>query len=184
VFRNICEAGFPVLGDGPPSTRTLHAQSKQGNSMNSPLDQIKHPFLDDLPAPYLRFLTEAANLKRFASGEIIIAEGDEAELFYLIIEGQVTLESFVPGWGTLAVQTLGAGDALGWSWLFPPYRWRFGARAIDGAETLALDARRLRELADKEPAFGVELLKRITRIVIDRLHATRLQLVARLPGLT
>jgi CRP-like cAMP-binding protein len=151
--------------------------------MNFP-NQIKHPFYEDMPAPYLQFLTEAAEHRRFAAGETIFAESGDADFFYLIVEGKVALESFVPGWGTYVVQTLGGGDALGWSWLFPPYQWRFSARAIDETETLVFEARRLRDLADKEPAFGVELLKRIAWVIIGRLHATRLQLVQRFADLT
>ena len=44
--------------------------------------------------------------------------------------GDVALEIVVPGRGPHVVETLHTGEVLGWSWLFPPYRWTFDAQAL------------------------------------------------------
>jgi CRP/FNR family transcriptional regulator, cyclic AMP receptor protein len=82
----------------------------------------KHPFWRGLNPADLHLLEECANLEHFEAGQLIFQEGQEADRFYLIQTGQVRLDAFVPGRGTVTVQTLTDGDPLGWSWLFPPYR--------------------------------------------------------------
>jgi CRP-like cAMP-binding protein len=73
--------------------------------------------------------------------------------------------------------TLGAGDILGWSWLFPPYRWKFSARTMEETRALAADGKCLREKAERDHDLGYELLKRFAHVVEERLEATRLQLL-------
>jgi hypothetical protein len=87
------------------------------------------------------------------------------------------LETFVPGKNAVTIQTLGPGEALGWSWLFPPYRWHFSARSGAFTEAIALQARALREYAEENHDFGYELAKRVGQVILDRLQATRLRLV-------
>src|SRR5258708_17695410 len=100
-----------------------------------------HPCMADLIAahPFARGMTRAQIEKtadfametEFARDEAIFREGDPANRFYLIREGKVALESYIQDKGQMPVQTLGAGEVLGWSWLFPPYYWHFDARAIE-----------------------------------------------------
>ena len=42
------------------------------------------------------------------------------------------------------IETLDAGEVVGWSWLFPPYRWHFDARALDAVRAIAFDGACLR----------------------------------------
>jgi len=118
----------------------------------------------------------AANV-RFEAGEYIFREGEDANQFYIIRHGKVALELFTPERGVLTIQTLGAGDVLGWSWLFPPYRWRFDARALELTRAIALDGTCLRNKCDEDHNLGYELVKRFAQIIIERLQATRLQLL-------
>lgn len=77
----------------------------------------------------------------------------------------------------MILDILSPGQPLGWSWLFPPYRWSFDVRALDPVGALSVDATCLREKADQDPAFGYELMKRISSIILQRLQATRLRLL-------
>ena len=63
-------------------------------------------------------------------GQLLFREGDPADTFYLVRHGSVALETFVPARGPVMIETLEAGEVVGWSWLFPPYRWHFDARAL------------------------------------------------------
>jgi CRP-like cAMP-binding protein len=76
------------------------------------------------------------------------------------------------------VQELGDGDVLGWSWLFPPYVWHFQARALEPTEAVMIDGGHLLTAAERDPKFGYNLMKRVSRVVIQRLQATRKQLLA------
>lgn len=136
-----------------------------------------HRFLDGFDAHYLHIFRKCATFERYGMGSIIFREGDAAERFYLIHCGRIALETFAPGIGNLTIQTLELGDALGWSWLFPPYTWHFSARAVDPSELIAFNALYLRDRIEENPAFGRDLVMRVSRILLQRLQATRLQLL-------
>lgn len=136
-----------------------------------------HPFFEALPAAHLRLLVGCATNARFAAGEFLFREGEEANRFFLVREGRVALEVAVPGHPPATVQTLGTGEIIGWSWLIPPYHWPFDARAVEATRALALDGACLREKCEADHDLGYELLKRFARIIERHLEATRLQLV-------
>jgi CRP-like cAMP-binding protein len=137
----------------------------------------EHPFFRGLPAEDLQFLMSCAANVRFEVNQMIAREGEEANSFYLIREGKVALEVFVPERGTVIIQTLGAGEVLGWSWLVPPYLWRFDARAVERTRAIALDGKCLRKKFEENPRLGYELLKRVAGVFAERLLTTRLQLL-------
>lgn len=137
----------------------------------------EHPFFHELEPEYLQLLVACASNVHFAAGKFILREGEEANQFYLIRKGNVALEIYSPQGGPITIQTLSDGDVLGWSWLFPPYRWRFDARATGPTSAVALDGACLRKKSEQDHELALELLKRFSLIVEDRLHATRLQLL-------
>lgn len=136
-----------------------------------------HPFFKELSARHLQLVTGCASNVRFDAGKYIFREGEPADSFYVIREGQVALELFAPGHGAITIQTLDDGDVIGWSWLIPPYRWHFAARAMTTTRALAFDGKCLRDKCEADRDFGYEFLKRFTRIMTERLEATRLQLL-------
>lgn len=141
-------------------------------------DLVKgHPFLTNLRADFCDFLVERADIRRFASRQRVFHEGDEADHFYLIISGSVMIETFVPENGVVPIQHLGEGDAFGWSWIFPPYRWNFSASTTAPTQLISFNAVELRARAAEDIEFRDALMTRITRTVLDRLEAARRRLV-------
>ncbi|MBZ0281594.1 MAG: cyclic nucleotide-binding domain-containing protein [Anaerolineae bacterium] len=137
----------------------------------------KHPFFDGLEPHYLELLTGCASNMRFKVGETVFREGDEAQQFFVIREGIIRLEVFAPGRGEITIQTVDANDIVGWSWLFPPYRWHFTGRATTPLRVIALDGECLRGKCEQDHSLGYEFLKRFSHLMMDRLQATRLQLL-------
>jgi CRP-like cAMP-binding protein len=137
----------------------------------------KHAFMAGLTPRFLPLLNECAFMMRYRPGEAVFQEGGSADHFYLVQKGRVIIETQVPGQGAVTIQTLGAGDALGWSWLFPPHQWRFGARATEPTELIAFDAERLRAKAAENRDFANELVWRVAQVLLQRLQAARLQLI-------
>ncbi len=136
-----------------------------------------HPFLQDLSAAHLETLTGCARQTSFPGGSLILHQGDAADRFFLIEEGCVALEADRRGQGTISIQTLGAGDVLGWSWLFPPHVYHFSARTVGPAGTIIIDAIGLRARFHQVPDLGNVLVKRMAQVVVRRLEATQTQLV-------
>jgi CRP/FNR family cyclic AMP-dependent transcriptional regulator len=137
----------------------------------------EHPFFRGLEQHYLDLLVGCASNVRFDAGQFVLRENEEANQFFLIRQGKVSVEIFAPGRGPITILTLGEGEVLGWSWLVPPYQWKFDARAIELTRAFALDGKCLREKSEHDHDLGYELLKRFVLIVEERLTATRFQLL-------
>jgi CRP/FNR family transcriptional regulator, cyclic AMP receptor protein len=134
-----------------------------------------HPLFEGLDPGLVDYLAGCGRNVAFEPGARIFHEGAPADLFYLIRRGNVALEVHDPRRGSYVFQTVGAGDVLGVSWLVPPYRWEFDARATDAVGAVAFDASCIREKCDTDPAVGYALMKRFVPVLVERLQAARLQ---------
>jgi CRP-like cAMP-binding protein len=143
----------------------------------------KHTFLEGMSPHQLRLLCDCAMPTQFATNELIFREGDPANRFYLLQSGKVALESQVMGKPRAVIQTLGAGDILGWSWLFPPYFWHFDARALEPTKAIFIYGTPLREECETDHELGYELMKRLASVMLKRLQATRWKLLGITPVL-
>jgi CRP-like cAMP-binding protein len=114
---------------------------------------------------------------RFHEDELLAREGDRADSFFVLRHGTVALETFVPGRGSVTIETLDAGEVVGWSWLFPPYQWHFDARARSLVRATRFDGECLRAKCEADPRLGYDLMSRFAQVMIDRLQATRLRLL-------
>jgi len=137
----------------------------------------EHPFFAGLESYYTGLLVGCGANVRFHPGTYIFKEGEEANEFYLIRSGRVALEVFAPQHKPVVIETLEEGDILGWSWLLPPYLWKFHAHAIQDTRAIALDGKCLRTKCEQNHDLGYEVLKRFAQIMERRLEATRLQLL-------
>ena len=148
-------------------------------SANPSLKEIaEHPFLRGLKQEHVSLLADCAMRSHFAKGERIFGVGDPANRFYLLQKGKVALESSSND-GVKILQQIGAGDVLGWSWLFPPYTWHFDARAVEPTEAIFLYGTRVRELCDSNHDLGYEMMNRTASVLINRLTAVRRELVVK-----
>ena len=134
-------------------------------------------FFQDFDEATLNLIVPCVTTRTFDAGQYILHDGDPADIFYLLRHGTVAIELAAPPRGRLVLQTLTEGDLLGWSWLVPPYRWSFDARAVSLVRCLGLDARRLRTLCEQDHDFGYALLQRYVRVMAARLTAARLQML-------
>jgi CRP/FNR family cyclic AMP-dependent transcriptional regulator len=131
----------------------------------------EHPFCKGLEPNYIHLLASCTSNVRFEKGFHLFRKGGEANQFYLIREGKVSLEILGPKREMLTVE---AGEVLGWSWLVPTYRWRFGARAVETVSAIAVNGKCLRVKCEKNSHLGYELLKRALEIMGRRMDAVRL----------
>jgi CRP/FNR family transcriptional regulator, cyclic AMP receptor protein len=135
------------------------------------------PLLDGLSRDELALISSCAGNVRFTPGQQLFREGDQADTFYVVRHGAVALETFVPARGPVAIETVEAGEVIGWSWLFPPYRWHFDARALTVVRATGFDGACLRGKCDHDPVLGYHLMSRFAQIMIERLQWTRLRLL-------
>jgi CRP-like cAMP-binding protein len=149
------------------------------NLQPSPAELLAvHPFVVGMEESQVRRIAEClTTVTQFATDQAIFHSGGVARVLYLIRSGDVALEVAASGAGTRIVATLHAGDALGWSWMFPPYRWAFDARALAPTEAIVIDGEKLRQCAAADHELGYEVVWRVAREMADRLQATRLQML-------
>ena len=137
----------------------------------------RHPYFEGLEPQYLALVAGCGQNVHFAAGSYLAREGEPADRFFAIRHGSVAVETYVPSRGPLTLQTLGEGEILGWSWLFPPYVWQFDARAREDVRAVAFDGACLRAKCDADAVLGYDMMKRLARQVSSRLEAARRQLL-------
>ena len=134
-----------------------------------------YQLLSELNPQCVAKLLPLAKDKLFHRDQLIFPEGARSEYLYIIVAGSVALESIAAG-RPLRIQTLHAGDAMGWSALVPSSVTHFQARALSEVSTLAFRGDVLRQACDQDSALGYAFMKRLLALVTERLDATRMQL--------
>lgn len=143
----------------------------------------ENAFFKGLDPDILGFLEQHAAPRALVSEEVLFVHGAQADAFYLVQSGRIKVEVAAITGLPLALQTLEPGAVLGWSWLIPPYRWHFQARADTPSEVLVFDGQAVRQRCEQDPAFGYALLKRFSSLMSERMeHARRTMMEAWTPS--
>jgi len=138
---------------------------------------LRHPFFAGIDPTLIHAMVSKAEERTYEVGDMLVREGKPAEEFFLIEDGKVALEVGAADRSVITVETIGRGEILGWSWLVPPYRWRFDARAIKPTQAIALNAAAARYALAAHPAFGYQFLTKFLPVLAERLENTRVQLL-------
>jgi CRP-like cAMP-binding protein len=137
----------------------------------------EHRFFAGLDDAFCKLVCRCAKNVRFETGQYLFHEGEPADRFYLLRHGRVALEVTTPGRGAVSFQTVGEDEVVGVSWLIPPYRWTYDAKALELVRAIAMDATCLRQKCEADHDLGYEMMKRFVPVLVERLHATRLQIL-------
>jgi CRP-like cAMP-binding protein len=137
----------------------------------------QHPFFAGLDESVVSLLAGCAVNAHFRPGQHLFHEGEPADTFYVIRHGRVSLEVRSPAGQPVVVDSAHADDVVGWSWLVPPYRWLFDARATDETSAIAFDGACLRGRCEADPAIGYALLQRVVQVMSNRLQSARVRLL-------
>jgi CRP/FNR family cyclic AMP-dependent transcriptional regulator len=132
-----------------------------------------HTFFSGLDDSYTRFLSDSATELQVKKGGVLFKQGDHADKFYLLLKGQVSVQVPALVGPSLEIQTLGEDQVLGWSWLIPPYRWNFLARAVEDSDLLEFDGGAILARCEEDPKFGYALFKCFAALMSERLGAAR-----------
>jgi len=132
-----------------------------------------HPVFSQLAAEHVELLAKRGGEQSFAAGELLFRQQETAEQFFIVIEGTVKVEVPAIEGPVLEVQTLEHDDVLGWSWLIPPYKWTFEAKAATDVTVLTFDGKALLKQCEKDNAFGYALMKLFAGLMSERLNAAR-----------
>jgi len=138
----------------------------------------KIPWFQELKPEHLQKIVEISHLREIKAGEVLFHEGDRDDSLYIVIEGRVALDIFIPHRGKVRFYTAEPWDAFGWSSVTPIIHQRTaGAVAVVNGLVVCIDSTRLRKACDEDHDLGYLVMRRLTNIVASRLLVTRLQLI-------
>ena len=136
------------------------------------------PWFQELEPAMFDKLAQIAGLVELEKGETLFNEGGKEDFIYIVLNGRIGLEIFVPARGKVRIETAEPLDLVGWSSVTPVVRQRTaGAKAVLPTRLLSIDAERLRILCDSDHDLGYLVMRRIANIIASRLMVTRLQLL-------
>jgi CRP-like cAMP-binding protein len=136
-----------------------------------------HPFFAGLDESVIALLAGCAVNTHFRPGQHLFREGEPADTFYVVRHGRISLEVHPPAGPSVVVDSAHDDDVVGWSWLVPPYRWLFDARATEETSAIAFDGACLRGKCEADPAIGYALLQRVVQVMSARLQSARVRLL-------
>lgn len=142
----------------------------------------QHPMFKELAPEHIEKIAGYASVQRYERQQIVFEQDKVADRFYIVREGRVTVEIPSIDGEPFAIQALGDGSMLGWSWLLPPYRWNFDARATAPSTIIEVDGVKLREACEADPALGYQLMKRVAALMAERLNAARMAAIRHYGG--
>lgn len=136
------------------------------------------PWFQELSADHFEKMAGIASLVEVDAKQELFREGDPEDYLYIVIQGRVAIEMFVPGRGRVRIYTAEPMDVVGWSSVTPVVRWRTaGAQAVLPSTLIRLDAPGLRQLCEEDYNLGYVVMRRMANVVASRLLTTRLQLL-------
>jgi CRP/FNR family cyclic AMP-dependent transcriptional regulator len=136
----------------------------------------RHELFSGLDAADVDLVSGCARNEVVGPGTLLAREGEVADRFFVVRQGTVAIELHAAG-GPLVVDTAGAGEAVGWAWIFPPYRWTDDVRTLSTTRLVTIETTCLRDKADADPAFGYRIMQRFASVLVAQLDATRLRLL-------
>jgi len=137
----------------------------------------ENPVFDDVDDEVLQLISGCGQNVAFEAGDFLFREGETANRFFLLRGGTVALEIFVPGRGPMIFKTLQENEFAGTSWLIPPYRWKYDARATGRVHAIAFDAQCMRDKSEADNKVGYALMKKFVPVLIDRMQSAQVQML-------
>jgi CRP/FNR family transcriptional regulator, cyclic AMP receptor protein len=135
----------------------------------------QHAFVAALDPADAAFLGTCVKNVRHAAGQFLFREGEPAKDLLLLRSGRVALQSHAAQRGSVMVESVGEGDVLGWSALFPPHSWHLDAQALTPVLAFSFDAGCLQKKLDQDQGFAYRFTRQLLLEVHRRLERARLQ---------
>jgi CRP/FNR family transcriptional regulator, cyclic AMP receptor protein len=136
-----------------------------------------HAFFSEFSDDLLKFLCECSSMHEIKMGQTLFRQGENADKFYVVRSGRISLQMPAIMGPILEIQTLDKDQVLGWSWLISPYKWNFQTKAEEDSQLLQFDGAAILARCEQEPKFGYELLKKFAALMSVGLNAARLKMM-------
>ncbi len=137
----------------------------------------EHPFFAGLEPAVLAQVAGCGRNVHARPGALLLRTGEHADEFFVVRRGRVAIELSPPAGGPVVLDSVHEGEVVGWSWLIPPHRYKFDARATEETSVISFDAVCLRGTCERDPVIGYALLMRVAQVMDRRLQSARVRLL-------
>jgi CRP-like cAMP-binding protein len=134
----------------------------------------KTELLGALNESQLNLLLSHSSVETFPEGKTIFRQGDEANCFYILIEGTIDLSVKTEGkFDFLSSKLEKEGAAFGIPSLIEPFRYNVTATCLKPSKVLIIDSRLVKMDMEQDPKMGMEIMKKLASIYFNRLNEMR-----------
>ncbi len=162
--------------------------------MISPEVLRRFPFFSRLSLAQIQILSKLATEQKFEPDHSFFREDEDAESFYLLLEGAVAIIFELPVRDVehklsdqfsrelktkdVVISTVGPGDVFGWSGIVPPHKATSGAKSLTTCRVIAFDCKALAEEFEKDCGFGYIMMQKAAQVISERLRDLRIESLA------
>jgi len=152
--------------------------------MVSPELLRRYPFFAPFSEDQLREFAMIAAEESAQVGDELFQECTPAQNLYLLLEGEVDLfykseEEYHPTSSKeFLVGEINTGEIFSISSVIPPYVLNATARLTKPSRYVVFNGESLRKMMENEPLLGYTLMLQVTKVIMERLAYTRVQLAA------
>ncbi|HEY5983773.1 MAG TPA: Crp/Fnr family transcriptional regulator [Anaerolineales bacterium] len=138
----------------------------------------KIPWFQELKPLHVRRLAAITEIRTVKAGQVLFREGDKEDYVYIVLEGRIALDLYVPLRGKVRFYTADQWEIFGWSSVTPTVRQRTaGATAVVESRVARTEAAEMRQACEEDFELGYQVMRRLANVVAGRLLVTRLQLL-------
>ncbi len=147
--------------------------------MVSPELLRRFQFFAGLKPDHLTALAKAADETPVPEGHSFFHEGDTLDMFYLVLDGEVSILIELPEkQQEIVVSTITPVDIFAWSALIPPHTSTAGAKATKACHIVAFDCEKLHPVFERDAQFAFIMTQRAAQGFRSRLADMRLESLA------
>jgi len=140
----------------------------------------RFPIFAGLPPQAFAELAQFGDEDMLTADTLLFEEGEEADKLYLLLEGSVDLLMNLDEKGEkqIEIETLVAGEIVGWSALVEPHIYKASAAASTLVRVAVLDAVKVRAYIAEHPEQGLVMMQRLAQTIGARLNHMRIRLIS------
>ena len=118
---------------------------------------------------HLEEIAEITEKKSFKKHSHVYKRGKGAKHLFVVNKGRVSLRGIDPGDEVgIAFETRDPGGLFGAASFVKPQEYTLTAICLEDTEVMAIDADKLFEMCEKDPALGYQLMLKIAQIYFER----------------
>lgn len=134
------------------------------------------PLFLDFNSDQLKKISDIADVIELDPGDTPILEGGQLDYLYILMDGEIKVEVYVPTRGLFETARLGPLDLLGWASMTPVVRQRTGTTtAITHCKLIRIHSKQLTSLCEEDHSIGFYIYRRIANVAARSYLTTRLQ---------